>query len=73
MHALLHSSKLPKNLWGEAINHVIWLKNRTVICTLPKGMTSFKMLYNKKPSMRGLHELGDQVWVHFPGSTKLDG
>ena len=27
--ALLHSSKLPKNLWGEAINHAIWLKNRT--------------------------------------------
>src|SRR5271168_3388864 len=27
--ALLHSSELPKNLLGEAINHVVWLKNRT--------------------------------------------
>jgi hypothetical protein len=22
-HTLLHSSKLPKNLWGEAINHIV--------------------------------------------------
>ena len=27
---LLHSSKLLKNLWGEAINHAVWLKNRMV-------------------------------------------
>lgn len=28
MHALLHASGLPKFLWGEAIMHVTWLKNR---------------------------------------------
>jgi hypothetical protein len=69
---LLHSSKLQKNLWREAINHIVWLKIRTVTCTLPEGMTPYEMLYNKKPSMRGLHEWGDQVWVHFSSSTKLD-
>jgi hypothetical protein len=35
IHTLLHSSKLPKNLWREAINHVVWLKNRTITCALP--------------------------------------
>ena len=43
-HALLHSSKLPKNLWGEAINHVTWFKNRTLTCTLPEGKTPYEML-----------------------------
>jgi hypothetical protein len=41
---LLHSSKLPKNLWGEAINHIVWLENRTITCTLPEGTTSYEML-----------------------------
>ena len=34
---LLHSSKLPKNLWGEEINHSVWLKNRTTTCALPSS------------------------------------
>src|SRR5271168_1028759 len=31
------------------------------------------MLYHKKPNMRKLHEWGNQVWVHTPSGTKLDG
>ena len=27
IHAMLHSANLPKNLWGEAIFHAVWLKN----------------------------------------------
>jgi hypothetical protein len=27
VHAILHASGLPKFLWGEAVRHVIWLKN----------------------------------------------
>ena len=69
---LLHSSKLPKNLWGEAINHVTWLKNRTLTHALPEGKTPYKMLYNKKLNMRELQEWGNQVWIHTPSGTKLD-
>jgi hypothetical protein len=29
MHAMLHQSSLPKMLWGEALNHTIWLKNHS--------------------------------------------
>ena len=50
----VHASKLPKNLWGEAINHVVWLKNRTPTCTLPDGKTPYKLLYNKKPDLRNV-------------------
>ena len=70
---LLHSSKLPKNLWGEAITHVVWLKNRTVTCGLPEGKMPYEMLYDKKPSMSGLYEWGNKVWIHTLGGSKLDG
>ena len=71
--ALLHSSKLPKSLWGEVINHAVWLKNRTVTQGLPDGKTPFEMLYGKKPNLRKLYEWGNQVWVHTLGGSKLDG
>ena len=72
-HALLHSSKLSKNLWGEAITHMVWLKNRTITRGLPEEKTPYKMLYDKKPSMSGLYEWGNNVWIHTPGGSKLDG
>jgi hypothetical protein len=72
-HALLHASKLPKNLWGKAINHIVWLKNRTITHALPDGKTPYKMLYHKKPSLKNVHEQKSQVWVHTLDGTKLDG
>ena len=72
-HTLLHSSKLPKNLWGEVINHAVWLKNRMVTWGLPDEKTPFEMLYGKKPNLRKLYEWGNQVWVHTLGGSKLDG
>ena len=71
--ALLHSCKLPKNLWGETIAHVVWLKNRTTTHALPDGKTPYEMLYGRKPDLRYLHEWGSDVWVHTMGGTKLDG
>ena len=72
-HTLLHASKLPKNLWGEAINHVIWLKNRTMTKALPNGKTLFEMVYGRKPDLGILKEWGCWVWVHDKSGLKLDG
>lgn len=71
--AMLHASKLPKNLWGEAINHAVWLKNRTPTKSLPNGKTPYEMLYKKKPDLSGLREWGAWVWVHDSTGSKLDG
>jgi hypothetical protein len=54
--ALLHSSELSKNLWGEAIIHVIWLKNRTPTQSLSEGKTPFEMLYGRRPDLSRLKE-----------------
>ena len=73
MRTLLHSSKFPKNLWGEAINHVVWLKNRTPTQALPDGKMPYEMLCHKKPTLNNVQEWGSQVWVHTLDGTKLDG
>ena len=39
VRAILHASGLPKFLWGEALRHVIWLKNRTSTKAVPSGKT----------------------------------
>jgi hypothetical protein len=49
-------SGLPKFLWGEAINHAIWLKNQMAIRALLNGKTPYKMWYGKKPNLARLRE-----------------
>jgi len=70
--ALLNSSELPKNMWGEAITHAVRLKNRTPTRALPDGKTLYEMLYSKKPNLSQLEEWGGKVWVHTLEGTKLD-
>ncbi len=31
VRAMLYAADLPGNLWGEALKHAVWLKNRTSI------------------------------------------
>jgi hypothetical protein len=71
--AMLHSSGLPKFLWGEAVLHSVWLRNRTPTRALPAGKTPYEMLHGKKPNLNGLREWGSKVWVHDTSGSKLDG
>jgi transposase InsO family protein len=48
IHALTHASGLPKSLWGEALRHAAWLKNRTATRALD-GKTPFEALYGRPP------------------------
>ena len=69
---MLHHSGLPKFLWGEAILHAVWLKNRTSTRAL-KNLTLFEVLTRKKPNLSNLPEWGTKVWVHDDGNSKLEG
>ena len=69
---MLHVSRLPKFLWGEAINHAIYLKNCTGTKALD-GKTPYKAFYGTKLNLHGLPEFGSQVWVHDMSGNKLDG
>ena len=69
--AMLHAAELPKNLWGEAVNHAVWLKNRTSTRVLG-NVTPFERLYGEKPNLGGVPEWGQRVWVHNNAGSKLD-
>ena len=72
VRAMLHDSQLPKFLWGEALNHAVYLKNRTWTRAL-KGTTPYEVLTGSKPDLSTLHPWGSRVWVHDTSGSKLDG
>ena len=69
---MLHGSGLPKFLWGEAVKHAVYLKNRTSTKALD-GSTPFEIFYGTKPNLAGLPEFRCKVWVHTTEGSKLDG
>jgi len=60
---LLHMAGLPQNMWGEALCHSTWLKNRTSTWALG-GKTPWQALYGTPPNLSGLKRFGEAVWVH---------
>ena len=59
-------------LWGEALMHVVWLKNWTSTKSL-LGRTPYEALTKEKPDLSELREWGERVWVHDPNNPKLKG
>jgi hypothetical protein len=65
------TAELPKFLWTESIQHVIWLKNRTSTCALD-GRTPYEIVHGTKPDLTGLPEWGTRVFVLKESSGKLE-
>jgi len=55
VHACLIQSRLPKSLWAEAANFVIWVKNCTTTKVLG-DITPHKKLTRWKPNLAGVQE-----------------
>src|SRR5882724_12334340 len=70
VHTMLHGTQLPKNLWGEALAHAIWLKNRTSTKALEQTMP-LQALIGTKPDLSELHKWGRRVVVHNTTNSKL--
>jgi hypothetical protein len=70
IRALLHMSGFPQNMWGEALQHSTWLKNRSSTHAL-RGITPWQALYGSPPDLSGLKRFGEKVWVHDPTGSKL--
>ena len=68
---MMHSSGLPKSLWGEAVMHMTWVKNCTSTQCLGKKMP-YEMLYQRKPNLENIPVWGCRVKVHDTSGTKLD-
>lgn len=72
VRAALHDSGLPRFLWGEAVRHAVWLKNRTPTKALD-GATPIEVATGKKPDLRNIRPWGSKVWVRMESGTKLEG
>lgn len=72
VRAMLHAGQLPKFLWGEAVKHAVYLKNRTSTKSL-NGKMPYEVYFGKKPNIANLHKFGCKVWVHNTTGLKLDG
>jgi hypothetical protein len=72
VRALLHSSGLPRFLWGEAARHVVWLMNRTTTKAVD-GKTPHEAAFGDKPNLKHVREWGERVWVRTEGGDKLGG
>ncbi|PIL33575.1 transcription factor [Ganoderma sinense ZZ0214-1] len=69
--ALLFDARLPKFLWGEAVLHSTWCRNRTTSKNTP-GSTPHKLATGEKPDLSQLPRFSATVWVHQEGVGKLD-
>jgi transposase InsO family protein len=72
VHALITQAGLPKTLWGKALHFTVWVKNHMLTCVLGNTTTPYKQLTGRKPSIAGIPEWGQCIWVHNNSSSKLD-
>ncbi|KAJ3474391.1 hypothetical protein NLI96_g12482 [Meripilus lineatus] len=71
MRAMLLPSGLPPSLWGEALMHAVWLKNRTATRALP-NTTPYEQSTGSKPDLSILREFGCKAYVRVEGQSKLE-
>jgi hypothetical protein len=65
---LLRISRIPENLWPEAIQHAVWLKNRTPARALRKkdAKTPYEALRGAKPTLTRERIWGSRAYVTYP-------
>ncbi|KZZ88210.1 Ribonuclease H-like protein [Beauveria brongniartii RCEF 3172] len=65
---LMRISSIPENLWPEAIQHSIWLKNRTPARALRKkdARTPYEALRGDKPSLTRERIWGSRAYITYP-------
>ena len=61
---VLHSAKLEKVFWGEAVLTASYLLNVTPTRALKVNKTPYKMWHSKKPELKYLKVFGSTVYVH---------
>ena len=61
---LLAHSKMPKRFWADAIEHFIFVWNRTRVGK--NGRTPFETIRGSTPSAKHFGVFGSDVWYHLP-------
>lgn len=74
VRAMLASSGMPKNMWGEAVYTAVYLLNRSPSVAVKRNVTPYEAWHGKKPNVANLRIFGSECYVHIPKQLrkKLD-
>jgi hypothetical protein len=70
VRTLLFASNLPQKLWGEALQHAIYVYNRSPHSILG-GRSPYEARFKTTPNLSNLWEFGSWVFVHITTNDKL--
>ncbi len=68
--SMLHSKSLDKRLWAEALDAVVYIRNRVPSHSLPSDQTPHGIWIGSKPDLSHLRIFGSKCWYIVP-RTKL--
>src|SRR4051812_32262179 len=68
--AILAESNLPKILWMEIAETVVYLKNRSPTRSI-KGKTPYEAWFGKKPNLPHLRVIGNAAYIHLPKEKRV--
>ena len=62
---MMSHGKIPVEFWAEAMNTVVYLRNRSPTTSL-EGMTPYECLFGQKPDVSNLRVFGCVAFTHIP-------
>ncbi len=66
VRSLLHTAKLDKKFWAEALATAVYIRNRMVSRSLPKHVTPHQRWMGKEPDLSHLRVFGCKCWFVLP-------
>ena len=70
--AMMDAAGLPKNLWMEAVQHHVWIRNRVPTHTLPEMKMPHEIGTGQKPDLSAIRPWGCKAWVKRLDVRKLE-
>jgi Reverse transcriptase (RNA-dependent DNA polymerase)/gag-polypeptide of LTR copia-type/Pol polyprotein, beta-barrel domain/GAG-pre-integrase domain/Integrase core domain len=67
---LADNPSLPKHLWMEIAQTVVYLKNRSPTTALDR-MTPYEAWFGERPNLSHLRTVGCTAWVHIPKEKRV--
>ena len=74
VRSMLHSARLDKKFWAEALSTAAYIRNRVTSKSLPGGITPFHRWMERTPDLSHLRIFGSKCWYVLPKThvRKLD-
>ncbi len=74
IRSMLHTAKIEKRFWAEALSTAVYIRNRVTSRALPDNTTPYFRWMNQKPDLSHLRIFGCKCWYVIPKTKvkKLD-